>query len=207
MSAQNFVSRHPNLMPICNTICNNVWNSAVADPRSRETHPRTSAKPMAIIIDKGQGLRPPSPPPSHPPPSYNESTATQPLVVHPGASGVPSARVGYGPTPIGQQQQAVLPYYDPRSPHSVQAAKRRARERFFGAVLWVVVIYALLSVLVWMDVKIQLGWSVFCYALLRAEPHRSLSFHQIQHASPNLLSCTISYWRRTYIGGERALYY
>lgn len=144
--------------------------------------PHTSARPMTIIIDppvstaKGQGPRPPSPPPSHPPPSYNESTSTQPLVVHPGVSGVPPARAGYGPTPIGQQQQAALPYYDPRSPHSVQAAKRRARGRFIGAALWVVVIYALLSVLVWMDVRIQLGWSVSSVLLLRTEPHRTLPF-------------------------------
>jgi len=132
---------------------------------------------MAIVIDpsitKGQGSRQPSPPPSHPPPSYNESTATQPLVVHPGSSGIPHPNAGYGPTPIGQQQQAALPYYDPRSVHSVQAAKRRAKERFAGAVLWVVIIFALLSVLVWMDVRIHLlGWSVSYCALLRAEPHR-----------------------------------
>lgn len=132
---------------------------------------------MAIVIDpsitKGQGSRQSSPPPSHPPPSYNESTATQPLVVHPGTSGIPHPNAGYGPTPIGQQHQATLPYYDPRSVHSVQAAKRRAKERFAGAVLWVVIIFALLSVLVWMDVRIHLlGWSVSYCALLRAEPHR-----------------------------------
>jgi len=76
--------------------------------------------------------------------------------MHPGIPAVPHAHAGYGPTPIGQQQ-AALPYYDPGSVHSVQAAKKRAKERFFGALLWVAVIYALLSVLVWMNVRIQLG--------------------------------------------------
>ena len=129
---------------------------------------------MTIIIDpslaKDQGPNQPSPPQLQPPPSYAESTITQPLVVQPGTSGDPHAHV-YGPTPIGQQQQAALPYYDPRSLHSVQAAKRRAKERFIGAALYVLLIFALLSVLVWMDVRIQLGWSVSYCALLRAGPH------------------------------------
>jgi len=132
---------------------------------------------MTIIIDpsivKGQGSRQPSPPPSQPPPSYTESAATQPLVVQPGTSSISRAQ-GYGPTPIGRQQQAALPYYDPQSVYSVQGAKRRARERFVGAVLWVLLIFALLSVLAWMDVMIQLGWSVSCCALLRTEPYRPL---------------------------------
>jgi len=116
--------------------------------------PRTPAWPMAIIIDpsiaKGQSARQPSPPPPQPPPSYTESATTQPLVVQPGTSGVPHAH-DYGPTPIGQQQQAALPYYDPRSVHSMQAAKRRAKERFVGAVLWVLLIFALVSVVIWVD--------------------------------------------------------
>ncbi|KAF9651247.1 hypothetical protein BDM02DRAFT_3091694 [Thelephora ganbajun] len=115
---------------------------------------------MAIIIDpsiaKDQGPRQPSPPPSQPPPSYSESAATQPLIVQPGISVIPNAHAGYGPTPIGQQEEAILPYYDPRSMHSVHAAKRRAKKRFVGAVLWVLLIFALLSVLIWMDVRIRL---------------------------------------------------
>jgi len=134
-----------------------------------------SARPMAIVIDpsiaKDQGHRQPSPPPPQPPPSYAESALTHPLVVQPGISSVPHAH-GYGPTPIGQQQ-STLPYYDPRSVHSVQAAKRRAKERFVGAVLWVLAISALLSVLVWMNVRIQLGWLVSHWALLRTEPDRT----------------------------------
>ena len=132
---------------------------------------------MAIIIDpslaKGQGARQPSPPPPQPPPSYTESATTQPLVVQPGISGVPHAH-GYGPTPIAQQQQATLPYYDPRSVHSVQAAKRRAKERFIGAVLWVLLIFALLSLVIWTELGpwVRWGWSVSCCALLRTEPHR-----------------------------------
>ena len=116
--------------------------------------PRTPAWPMAIIIDpsitKGQGARQPSPPPLQPPPSYTESATTQPLVVQPGTSSVPHAHE-YGPTPIAQQQQATLPYYDPRSVHSVQAAKRRAKERFVGAVLWVLLIFVLFSMVIWVD--------------------------------------------------------
>ena len=149
-------------------------NSVVADFGSRGARPRTSARPMAIIIDpsiaKGQGLRQPSPPPQQPPPSYAESAATQPPVAQPGTPNVPHAH-GYGPTPIGQRQQITLPYYDPRSVHSIQAAKRRAKKRFVGAALWVLLIFALLSVLIWMDVRIQLGWSVSYCALLRTGPH------------------------------------
>lgn len=133
--------------------------------------PQSCVKPMTIIIDppiaKGQGPSQPSPSQQPPPPSYAESTSTQPFVVRPGTPSAPHAH-GYGPTPIGQQQQATLPYYDPRSVHSVQAAKRRAKERFVGAILWVILIFALLSVLAWMDARIVLGWSVSHCALLRA---------------------------------------
>ena len=115
-----------------------------------------SFRPMAIIIDssisKGQGGtgRQPSPPPPQPPPPYAESATTQPPVVQSGISGVP-----HGPTPIDQTliQQATLPYYDPRSVHSVQAAKRRAKERFVGAALWVLLIFALVSLVIWVDVR------------------------------------------------------
>jgi hypothetical protein len=169
------------------------------------TSPRTSARPMATVIDpsitKGQpGPRQLSPPPSHPPPSYNESTATQPLV-HPGTSGVPHPCVGYGPTPIGQQQGTALPYYDPRSAHSVQAANRRAKERFAGAVLWVVIIFALLSVLAWMDARIQLGWLVYHCALLRAETHLGIPFLRLtfQHLLLVVLRCT-------YVDNKHVLY-
>lgn len=139
------------------------------------------ARSMAIIVDpsiaKGQNPGQSLPPPSQPPPSYAESADTQPLVVYTSAH----AAV-YGPTPISQQQQTVLPYYDPQSAYSVRAAERRARERFVGAVLWVVLIFALIPVLVWVDTRIRSGWSVSNCALLRAEPHQPL-----QTPSPALL--------------------
>jgi len=156
---------------------------------------------MAIIIDpsiaKGQGVRQPSPLPPQPPPSYAESATTQPLVVQSGTH-----VHGYGPTPIGQQQ-ATLPYYDPRSVHSAQAAKKRAKERFAGAVLWVLLIFALLSVLVWMDVRIQLGWSVSCCALLRTKPHRPSLSPQTVLTSIVLV---IGYIGSTYIGSKRVVH-
>lgn len=42
----------------------------------------------------------------------------------------------HGPTPIAQQQGALLPYYDPRSPYSMDQAVSCARWRFIGAILW-----------------------------------------------------------------------
>ncbi|KAF9520710.1 hypothetical protein BS47DRAFT_398932 [Hydnum rufescens UP504] len=71
------------------------------------------------------------------------------------ASGPSAATtVTYGPTPIvayyphhhqGDSPAAAvyLPYYDPSSQHSQERAERRARQRFFGAILWAVVVYAL----------------------------------------------------------------
>ena len=147
---------------------------------------------MTIIVDppKGQSPSQPSLPQPQSPPSYAESAITHPLVVQPGTSGVLHAH-GYGPTPIGQQQQATLPYYDPRSMHSVRAAKRRAKERFIGAVLWVLLIFALLSVFVWMGVRIQLGWSVSYCGLLRAGPHNPPLSHR-SHIPLN--ACCLGYW-------------
>ena len=124
---------------------------------------------MTILVDpppitKGQGPRQPPPsPPSQLPPSYAEPTAIQPLVglAGPSPSVVPlNTHAGYGPTPINQQQQVALPYYDPRSVHSLQAANRRARERFIGALLWAMVIFALLPMFAWVCTRIRFGWSV-----------------------------------------------
>ncbi|THH11932.1 hypothetical protein EW145_g339 [Phellinidium pouzarii] len=47
----------------------------------------------------------------------------------------------YGPTPILQQQGCLLPYYDPRSPYSMEQAASRARWRFIGALAWAVGIW------------------------------------------------------------------
>ena len=128
--------------------------------RASLNHSPTSVRPMAIIIDpsitKPQGPSRSSTPPLQPPPSYAESAATQPTVVQLGTSStVLNAHAGYGPTPISRQQQAAIPYYDPRSVHSMRAAGRRAKERFVGAVLWAILILALLPMFVWVEVKIQ----------------------------------------------------
>lgn len=164
---------------------------------------------MTIIVDsflaKGQGPRQPSPPPSQPPPPYVESASTQPLAVQPGTSGVelvPNTHSGYGPTPISQQQRAALPYYDPRSVHSLQAAKRRAKERFIGAVLWVILILALLPVLVWMDMVIRSGWwsAFYCALLWAVEPHQPPRFLSRFCALPNACYIVLSVVsRRTYV--------
>jgi len=72
----------------------------------------------------------------------------------------------YGPTPIGRYypnsiQRPVdgsainnggvtvgyLPYYDPSSPHAIEEARRRGRRRFFGALLWVLVIWLILGMI------------------------------------------------------------
>ncbi|KAH9939248.1 uncharacterized protein BXZ73DRAFT_99451 [Epithele typhae] len=50
----------------------------------------------------------------------------------------------WGPTPIAQQA-ALLPYYDPRSPHAVAAAATRARWRFVSAALWAVLILSVIK--------------------------------------------------------------
>ncbi|KAI5987763.1 hypothetical protein EDC04DRAFT_2821455 [Pisolithus marmoratus] len=57
----------------------------------------------------------------------------------------------FGPSPLMQSQPTlgVLPYYDPQSSYSLQAARSRARRRFFGGVAWVVGI-VLVSCGIWM---------------------------------------------------------
>lgn len=169
---------------------------------------------MMVVVDssitKGQGLRQPSPLPSQPPPSYADSAATQPLV-QPGTSSVvlvPNVHTGYGPTPISQQQQVVLPYYDPQSVHSLQVANRRAKERFIGAVLWVILILALLPVLVWMDMRIRSGWSASYCALLRVEPYQPPPFPSrfltLVHTRYLVNLFVVS--RHAHFGSKQALY-
>ena len=168
---------------LCLRIIRLLPNQHQVDRTEATRPPSTYSTSMTIVIDssitKGQGSRQSSPPPSQPPPSYAESAATQPLLVQPGTSSVvfvPNAQAGYGPTPISQQQQAALPYYDPRSVHSIQAAERRAKERFVGAVLWVILILSLLPVLFWMDMRIGSGWSASYCAMLWIEPHQPPRF-------------------------------
>ncbi|KAF8559164.1 hypothetical protein OG21DRAFT_1481014 [Imleria badia] len=46
----------------------------------------------------------------------------------------------FGPTPLMQSQPTLglLPYYDPHSPYSIEAATSRARWRFIGAAFWAI---------------------------------------------------------------------
>ncbi|KAH0839804.1 hypothetical protein J3R83DRAFT_749 [Lanmaoa asiatica] len=55
----------------------------------------------------------------------------------------------FGPTPLVQSQPTLglLPYYDPHSPYSIEAATSRARWRFIGAAFWVISLIACLFLL------------------------------------------------------------
>lgn len=55
----------------------------------------------------------------------------------------------FGPTPLMQSQPTLglLPYYDPNSPYSIEAATLRARWRFIGAAFWVIGLIACLFLL------------------------------------------------------------
>ncbi|KZT06521.1 uncharacterized protein LAESUDRAFT_653366 [Laetiporus sulphureus 93-53] len=110
--------------------------------------------------------------PSSPPPPYSEfvepsqqsarSPQSHNTMNSPSPAPVPS-HVGYGPTPIPQQTH-LLPYYDPRSPHAVQEATRRARRRFIEAFLCAIGILALISLLTGVEAHMNLhavrigGW-------------------------------------------------
>jgi len=107
--------------------------------------------------------------PDSPPPAYTEfaESAPQPqsstMNTSDGGSvtNMPSTapfptHAGYGPTPIAQQT-ALLPYYDPRSPHALAEAGARARWRFFGAVLWALVILTLVSFVTGYEVHFRHG--------------------------------------------------
>ncbi|PSR92211.1 hypothetical protein PHLCEN_2v4741 [Hermanssonia centrifuga] len=104
-----------------------------------------------------------SPKPSSPPPAYTEVDPTQLAAttsrppMDSQFSSTPSfpTHAGYGPTPLAQQQTELLPYYDPRSPHSVSVASSRARWRFAGALLWAIAILMIMSVLMGFEMEIQ----------------------------------------------------
>ncbi|KZT29426.1 hypothetical protein NEOLEDRAFT_1145164 [Neolentinus lepideus HHB14362 ss-1] len=68
--------------------------------------------------------------PTSPPPPYT----VEPTALPPASSS--QTQAAFGPTPLAQQQETLLPYYDPRSPYSVEQAEVRARKRFVGAVVW-----------------------------------------------------------------------
>ena len=66
-----------------------------------------------------------------------------------------SPHSGYGPTNIIQQQTHLLPYYDPRSPYAVAEASSRARWRFVGAFCWAILILAVASAVLGVEIDIQ----------------------------------------------------
>ena len=55
----------------------------------------------------------------------------------------------FGPTPLTMQSQTLglLPYYDPHSPYSIEAATFRARWRFVGSAFWAIGLIACLFLL------------------------------------------------------------
>ncbi len=107
----------------------------------------------------------------HSPPAYTELASETPpsSTTFPASSTVrvqqpPEQHAhNYGPTPIGVYypnsiQQPVdgstvgmavdyLPYYDPSSSHAIAEAEQRGRRRFFGALLWVVMICLVLGLI------------------------------------------------------------
>lgn len=74
--------------------------------------------------------------PTSPPPPYTLEDTAEP----PAASSHSHAHPAFGPTPLAQQPETLLPYYDPRSPYSVEQAGVRARKRFIGALFWAIVL-------------------------------------------------------------------
>ena len=54
----------------------------------------------------------------------------------------------FGPTPISQQQGMLLPYYDPRSPYSIEQADARTKWRFLGALFWAIIILSALALVI-----------------------------------------------------------
>lgn len=96
---------------------------------------------MAVV--KSDSDAPPGPPPAYsnipsistiPSQQTNRSYSDSPYSM-PIPEPYTQPHPGYGPTPI-VQQEGVLPYYDPRSPYSLELAVTRARWRFFWAMVW-----------------------------------------------------------------------
>ncbi|TFK55365.1 hypothetical protein OE88DRAFT_1651634 [Heliocybe sulcata] len=92
-----------------------------------------------MIVDANK--TPTSPPPPYTPelPTTSSSAPSQPQP-QPHSQPPAHSHPAFGPTPLAQQQGTLLPYYDPRSMHSVQQAGVRARKRFIGAILWAFVV-------------------------------------------------------------------
>ncbi|EMD40342.1 hypothetical protein CERSUDRAFT_91054 [Gelatoporia subvermispora B] len=100
--------------------------------------PPSGSQPAASHTQPGPSYsqpRPPAAPESTPPSASGPAPLPPTFPTH----------AHYGPTPIAQQA-ALLPYYDPRSPHAIAESESRARWRFVGAFMWAVVILALVGV-------------------------------------------------------------
>ncbi|KZP03940.1 hypothetical protein FIBSPDRAFT_878991 [Athelia psychrophila] len=118
--------------------------------------------------------------PSSPPPAYSESTMPGPGSTsrsYPVADQSSASRLYadqgffaplssppmpthhlFGPTPIAQQQEALLPYYDSRSPYAVGQASSRARWRFIGAVFYALIIWMALLVVLGVEIPEAGRW-------------------------------------------------
>ncbi|KAF7970253.1 hypothetical protein HWV62_32379 [Athelia sp. TMB] len=108
--------------------------------------------------------------PPSPPPTYSESTmpgpssqtpprsyADQPFFAPLSSPPMPTHPL-FGPTPIAQQQGALLPYHDPRSPYAITQASSRARWRFIGAVFYAVIIWMALVVVLGVEIPEAGRW-------------------------------------------------
>ena len=118
------------------------------------------------MTDQQPSAKPSSPPPAYteieiagpPPPQLQSHQTSSPYNPHAALSS-PSqfpSHTGYGPTSIvAQQQAALIPYYDPRSPHAIAQAGSRARQRFLSAIAWAICILFLAGFI--MGWEIQVG--------------------------------------------------
>ncbi|KAG6336494.1 hypothetical protein ID866_2608 [Astraeus odoratus] len=102
---------------------------------------------MSLFLAPSQ----PSANPDEPPPAYSVRVPQpgSPSSPHSPQASIPghypyrtsfAPHPHFGPTPLMQSQPTlgVVPYYDPHSPHSLQAAVSRARRRFVSAMAWAV---------------------------------------------------------------------
>lgn len=104
------------------------------------------------------------PTPTSPPPAYTDLTvgasssseSTDPNDYN-SVAPPPPTQSGFGPTPLFQQQAILLPYYDPRSPHSIALAVSRARWRFFEAAVWGIGLWMICMAIVGYALKEGMG--------------------------------------------------
>jgi hypothetical protein len=97
-----------------------------------------------------------TPPPTQGPPAYTEadprSGSGQSLPELPTAGPQPAHHASFGPTPLTTQPLIPYAYYDARSPYSVAQADMRARWRLIGALLWGFGLWAVIGLLVGVEV-------------------------------------------------------